>query len=206
MIHTQHARSARRVSAGFTLIELLVSVGLFSIVMTVSVGALLSLVAANRKAQALQSVINNLNITIDGMARSARMGTVYHCGSAGSVAPLAAADCPSGSDTFAFEPYGNTSVDDPVVYRYDQDGSVCGLASSICRTDVNGTTLPITAPEVEITELRFYVVGADNTIVGNEYIQPKAVMIIKGNAGNDKFSSFTTFHVQATAVQRQLDI
>src|SRR3989344_8697452 len=52
---------------GFTLVEMIVAIALFSIVMVVSVGALLALVTANRKAQALQSVMNNLNIALDGM-------------------------------------------------------------------------------------------------------------------------------------------
>ena len=42
---------------GFTLIEMLVSIALFAIVMVVCVGALLSLVTANKKAQALESVM-----------------------------------------------------------------------------------------------------------------------------------------------------
>src|SRR3989344_7842968 len=64
---------------GFTLIEVVVSVALFSIVMVVCVTALLALVNANRKAQALQSVMNNLSIALDDMARNVRMGTNYHC-------------------------------------------------------------------------------------------------------------------------------
>lgn len=201
MTHDTYRRRARaRTQGGFTLIEMLVSVGLFSVVMVVSVGALLSLTAANKKAQALQSVMNNLNIAVDGMARSARMGTVYHCGIAGAVAPLSAVDCAGGDTAFAFLPYGSSAVDDPVIYSYD------AVAKRINRTDQNGVTLPITAPEVEISELRFYVVGGDNSIPGNEYVQPKAVIVIKGNAGNTALKSYTTFHVQATAVQRQLDI
>src|SRR4051812_1208116 len=101
----------RRGSRGFTLIEMIVAVGLFSIVMLVCVGALLSLVNANRKAQALQAVINNLNIALDGIVRNARMGYNYHgadggasCGASDYRNPH---DCANGGTTFAFQPYGN---------------------------------------------------------------------------------------------------
>src|SRR3989338_1985894 len=70
----------RNTARGFTLVEMIVSVALFATVMLVSVGALLSLMGANRKAQALQSVMNNLNVALDGMVRSIRMGSNYHCG------------------------------------------------------------------------------------------------------------------------------
>src|SRR4051812_37401392 len=72
-------RAPRSPKAGFTLVEMLVAIALFSIVMVVAVGTLLSLAAANKKAQALQSVMNNLNISLDGMVRSLRMGTSFQC-------------------------------------------------------------------------------------------------------------------------------
>ena len=64
--------------SGFTLIEMLVSIALFAIVMVVCVGALLSLVGANKKAEALESAMNNLNISLDDMVRNAREGTGFN--------------------------------------------------------------------------------------------------------------------------------
>ena len=43
--------------AGFTLIEIIVSVAIFTVVMTVTMGALLTLNDSSRKAQALRTVI-----------------------------------------------------------------------------------------------------------------------------------------------------
>src|SRR3989338_5348699 len=91
---------------GFTLIEMIVAVALFAVVMLVSVGALLSLVGANRKAQALQSVMNNLNIALDGMVRSIRMGTSYRCASSAPSDP----NCQDGGQCFYFEPYGGDGI------------------------------------------------------------------------------------------------
>ena len=85
---------------------MIVAVGLFSLVMLVSVGALLSLTGANRKAQALQSVMNNLNIALDGMVRSIRMGSDYHCGAGVFIGTGNLDDCSSNGGTrFVFKPF-----------------------------------------------------------------------------------------------------
>lgn len=179
---------------------MIVAVGLFAVVMLVSVSALLALVNANRKAQALQAVMNNLNVAVDGMVRSARMGSTYHCGAAGSY--TLAADCSSGDTLFAFEPFhpGTDSVP-PWVYWYATDQNGIGrLYKSEDGTLTGG--VPVTAPEVAIESATFYVIGstrADST-------QPKVLMIIKGSAGGTKITTQSTFHIQATAVQRILDL
>src|SRR3989344_1317808 len=98
----------RDTQKGFTLVEMIVSAGLFAVVMLVSVTALLSLVDANRKTQALHSVMNNLNIALDSMVRSLRMGSVYHCGS-GEYS--LARDCSNGDMVLAFESFGGDRGD-----------------------------------------------------------------------------------------------
>ncbi len=184
---------------GFTLVEMIVAVGLFAVVMMVCVGALLSLVHANRKAQALQSVMNNLNIALDGMVRAIRMGTNYDGSSAcsGAVDPNAPHDCPSGGEEVTFEPF-NTPTGS-VTYRYVHDANGVGR---IERSEGEGSAIAITAPEVSIDEMLFYVVGTnrrDNT-------QPKVVIVVSGSAGVQGSPTRTTFHIQATAVQRVLDL
>ena len=62
---------------GFTLIEMMVAVSLFTVVMLVSVGSLLALIDASKRAQGIQSVMNNLNVALDGMVRALRMGQKY---------------------------------------------------------------------------------------------------------------------------------
>lgn len=183
---------------GFSLIELIVAVALFSIVMLVSVAALLALVDANRKAQALQSVMNNLNVALDGMVRSIRMGTDYHCGGP----PYGAASPCAGGKTFAFESFdGDPATDsDQWVYSFEQDENGVGR---IYKSESGGTGwLPITAPEVSIDDMKFYVVGTDTA----DNVQPKVVISIKGTAGADKVKTKSSFSIQATSVQRILDL
>ena len=55
---------------GFTLIELMVSVTIFIIVMVIALGSLLSISEAERKAEQLKTVMNNLNFGLESMARA----------------------------------------------------------------------------------------------------------------------------------------
>jgi prepilin-type N-terminal cleavage/methylation domain-containing protein len=195
---------ARRTAhSGFTLIEMIVSVALFAVVMLVCVGALLSLVEANRKAQALQSVMNNLNIALDEIVRNAREGSDYHgaggdaaCGGIDYSTPH---DCADGGTILAFEPYGNKTSDPPWVYSFAEDSNGVGR---IYKSENGQAAVPITASEVSIDEMLFYVVGT----TPGDAVQPKIVIVIKGSAGVAGSSARTTFHIQSTAVQRELDL
>lgn len=182
-------------SRGFSLVEMIVAVALFAIVMLVSIGALMSLITANRKARALESTMNNLNIALDGMVRSIRMGSTYHCG--GSAPLTSTFSCPDGDTQITFEPLGGSSSNAIDQWTYSYSGTTLYKKSP----ETGASAVPITAPEVEITEMKFYVVG---TGTGN--VQPKVVMVIKGTAGAIGSRTRTTFSIQATAVQRVLDI
>ena len=215
--HTRGKGAMRKLptpTAGFTLIEMMVAVSLFAVVMTISVGALLALVDANRKAQALQSVMNNLNIALDGMVRNIRMGSTYHCDDANEINKTVLstrADCISGGELLAFEAFGNASSDntDQWVYWFD-DGRIWKSV------DARDTALPITAPEVEIDSFAVFVTGAEGTLNDDgDTHQPKVVFSIQGTAGAEG-SAFsvvgtaknirTTFNIQAVASQRLLDL
>lgn len=198
---------------GFTLVEMMVAVALFAVVMTISVGALLALVDANRKAQAVQSVMNNLNIALDGMVRNIRMGITYHCDDTTEFSKAVLAtrgDCVSGGE-LAFEAFGNDIEDntDQWVYWFE-DGRIWKSE------DARDTALPITAPEVVIDSFQVFVTGAEGALNSNgDVIQPKVVFSIQGTAGSED-SAFsvvgtakrirTTFNIQAVASQRLLDL
>lgn len=175
----------------------MVSVALFSTVMLVSIGSLLALADANRKAQALQSVMNNLNTAIDGMVRSLRMGSSYHCGSGGTLAlPLS---CENGGTVIFFEEFEGDSSNDADQWAYQYDS----VTKRMYKSEDSGLTwFALTSPEIQMDEAKFFVVGADNT----DQIQPKVVIVLRGTAGGASTKTRTTFSVQSTAVQRAIDI
>lgn len=185
-----------RSEEGFSLVEMMVSVSLFAVIMLVAVGALLSLVDANRKARTLEGVMNNLNISLDSMVRAIRMGTTYNCGGVQIPNPSTAADCSTGDDLFSFAPYGSDASQQNERDVYFLQGT------RLYRSQDGGTnSIPITAPEITIEDLDFYVIG---TLPG-DITQPKVVVVVKGSAGENE-KTRTTFYIQATAVQRSLDI
>lgn len=181
---------------GFTVIELTVALGLFTVVMLISVGALLSIVDANRKARALESVMDNLSFAIENMSRSIRVGDTYHCGTSGSIA--SPRNCSSGSSFFAFEATDGDSSDssDQTVFRLN--------GNQIERsTDSGSTYLSITSPEISIdsgTGLQFYVVGTGS----GDNQQPRVIMVIRGQAGV-KTREVSRFEIQTTVSQRSVD-
>ncbi len=188
---------------GFSLVEMIVAVALFSIIMLVAISTLLSLVNASRKARTLESMMNNLNISLDSMVRATRMGSRYNCGSEDLPNSLTGADCTQGLDPntqeviFSFAPFESDSCNaaERAVY-YLEDGAL--------KRSLNGgeTKTAVTAPDVLIDEMQFYTIGSRP----GDTVQPKVVVVVKGTAGDDDVRSRTTFNIQATAVQRELDI
>lgn len=181
--------------AGFTLVELLVSLALFSIVVMISIGTLLSLVDANRQAQNLTSVANNLNFAVDAMARSISTGTDYYCGS-GAVgngwSSGSARDCASSeSDQWLrFE-----DDDGDTITYYMQSGALWRIKG--------GTTQRLTAPEIVVDATGFVVTG---TARGGNTVQPTVTIMIQATAGGGDAATDSTFSVQTTVTQRVLDL
>jgi prepilin-type N-terminal cleavage/methylation domain-containing protein len=180
--------------AGFTLIELLVSLALFSIIVMISIGTLLSLVDANRQAQSLTSISNNLNFALDTMARSIGTGYDYYCGS-GTVG----SGWSSGSTRDCAANEANQWLrfiddDGDTVTYYAQGGALWRIK--------NSTTQRLTAPEITIDAAGFFVTG---TARGSDTVQPTVTILIQATAGPDPDTS-TQFNVQTTVAQRILDL
>lgn len=189
---------------GFTLIEMLVSTAIFTIVMVIALGALLAMSESDRKAQTLKAVVNNLNFSLDSISRAVRTGVGYHCGS------LVGGDCttPPGGTFFAFTSSSGTGV----AYRLENtitDGSagvVCGQAAAIgciARSLDGGTTWSaVTAPEVVITNLSFYLIGSAAGAIDST--QPKLTILLSGYV-QVTGTRQTTFNLQTSVTQRLYD-
>lgn len=172
---------------------MLVSVAIFSVVMVIALGALLSMSEANRKAETLKSVINNLNFSLDSMSRSIRTGNDYRCGAGQYVS------CPSGATQFQFVYPRNT------FYKLEtSNASLCGQTGTVgCITrsiDGGVTYAPITSPEVIVTNLKFYLVG--NSLVDN--LQSRVFITLSGYVKVSS-SQNSTFNLQTSITQRLYD-
>lgn len=180
-------RGAQR-SGGFTLVEMLIAISLFIVVVTISLGALLTIFDANRQAQSSKTVMDNLNFAIDDMTRVVRFGTNYHgCSDSNLSTPM---DCPSGDDILALNFKGDT-----VVFRL--------LSGTIQKSEDGGMSyVNITSPETIIQHLQFYVFGAQSSL---DEVQPYVIAVIKGYV-DSKPTTSSVFTVQTVMSQRKLDI
>lgn len=166
---------------GFTLIEMIVAVSLFTVVIFVSIGALLAISDASRKASSLRAVMDNLNFALESMSRNIRTGTNYACAGIGN--------CTSGGTEFSFIDQRGATV----TYRYDT-----GTMGIQVRKD-SGAFRGITSAEVQIEGLTFYVAG-----VGVDSKQPRVIITARGVAGL-KERIKTNFSIQTTVSQRQIE-
>ncbi len=168
--------------SGFTLVEMIISVGIFSMVMVVTIGALLQIVAANRQAQAIKSVLNNINMAVEDMTRTIKNGTKYDCDPSDSDID----DCSSTPGNRLGLSNENGA---PVVYSFSN--------GQIVKTE-GGVGQSITASEANIDRLNFYVSGKLNNI------QPNVFVSIGGEVRYRK-NLTTRFDMQTLAVQRKID-
>lgn len=182
---------------GFTLIEILVSVAIFSTVMVISLGALLAMSESDRKAQTLKSVINNLNFSLDAMSRSIRTGVNYHCDvSVGTATdPRDCTQSSGGASSIAF-----LSAEGQTVKYCRGTGSSCSSdGTAILVSKGGGTYAPLTATEVTITNLQFYVAGAEDP-----QLQPHAVILLSGKVPVSPTQT-STFDLETSVTQRLYD-
>ncbi len=189
-------KSKVRSAKGFSLVELLISISIFVVILTFSMGSLLSVLDAGRKARSLKSVMTNLNFTTEIMSREIKFGRNYYCGISSSFPPPPNTNCtgqasPGTAISFVSSEGVNT------IYR--KSGNI--IEKSI---DSGSSYLAVTAPEVTVTDMRFYVFNTQ-TQAGGDNAQPKVIILINGYAG-EKPSLQSNFVLQTMVTQRALDL
>jgi len=177
---------------GFTLIELMTSISIFLIIMTISMGAILSIFTANDKVGNLKTSMDNLNLAVETMSREIRFGSRYHCGTGVLSVPE---NCTGGTLQLSFL----SNNGEQIVYKPGTNPD--GTNNILKSVDGGATFVAVTAPEISIQNFIFYVTGATKT---NPEYQPRLVIIIKGQVGA-KASSQTSFNIQTEVSQRLLD-
>ncbi len=209
---------------GFTLIELMVSVAIFTMVMVVALGALLSIAAAERKAETIKSVISNLDFALDSMSRSIRTGINYDCNPSLPVSGAPTNDCAAspGATSIGFQAVEASLpgciIGSPcmVVYCLGNAGSCNSTGTSILRSINNGTFLPITSSDVIISNFTLYVKGSSRA----DQVQPKVTITISGfislngdaatqsaciGQGGSGTAQCSAFNIQTSVTQRLYD-
>ena len=191
---------------GFTLVEMIVALGMFTTVMLVVVSVLASVAGANEKGRTLRIVIDNLNFAVENMARTLRVGSQYHCGDSGLPDYP---NCPSGESLIIFSNFQDGAT---TGFRLNADVNGIGMiersdkcnssdvifSEGDCNPDGNNWKR-ITAPEIDVKSLKFYVVGAEESDIA----QAQVFLLTSGTAG--KGAVQTDFNIQTTVTQRLAD-
>lgn len=163
---------------GFILVETIVAVALFSVIMTVALISLLSLVQANKRTQTFKIVVNNINLALENISKEIRVGSNIQCDQNGC----------SGKSSVSFTSRENKQV----TYALSPEGSIQS------RTD-GGPWYDITAPDIVVKSLKFYVRGESHT----DKLQPKVVIVVWGYSGERGMDKMK-FELQTTVSQRTI--
>jgi prepilin-type N-terminal cleavage/methylation domain-containing protein len=224
-----HKHPSYIAQAGFTIIEMIVALAVFSVVVTISIGALLTLIATNQQLQIEQSVMTNLSFALDSMTREIRTGTHYFCETANNLT----GGHPGGIDNI-FD--NNTDLDaelsdiardclngrNPDSHRYhgiafnEGGGSITGIGGRILyyfdRTDKKifrrvgaEEAQSIVSSGIAIENAEFYVSGSEplEAPFGED---TQAAVTIFIEAADPSDPNGKPYRVQTTVTQRTLDI
>ncbi len=192
---------------GFTLVEIMVAVSIFTIVVTVGMGALLVVNNAYKQSKDRRQAVASVASAIEYMMREMRTGRSFICDpSFGPIVP--------GIPTISSDCFPPNSSGSDMIRFIDQDGneqrisfisSVAGYPGigQIVKTS-NNVAQPVTDPSiVDIQDLTFYVRGVSDNPTSGIFIQPAVVVRIKGKVIGQQSGDFT---FQSAISQRLLDV
>ncbi len=191
---------------GFTLIEMLVSVALFTIVMTVGLGVILSVVEGNKKTQSINSVVNNLNSSIDSMVRDMKTGLWYKCDANLPVLPGVSTCTDSSVSTPVLSFISTISGGERSVSYHFVPSNINGTPGYIEKTSCSAAgvcdAVPtrITSPEVNITDMRMYVKS------GLSGVDQPGILLIIGGTAKINPATVSNFYLQTFVSRRVLNI
>jgi prepilin-type N-terminal cleavage/methylation domain-containing protein len=200
---------------GFTLVELLVVLGLFSSIATLVLGALFNTQAINVRLQETQAILDNVNLSTQTITRDIRFGSDFYGTTTlpelMSSIPTVRRSCPEsigGCSVLVFKPAETSNDLDRVVYYLKQ-----GILYKEERP-YGGTPalLQMTASDVTIDSLKFYVKGAQTADGSNDenaatdYEQSIIMLLISGySKATGSTKSPVTFNIQTSISAREID-
>lgn len=179
--HTIRILASRR---GFTLLEMLIALGIFSVVMIITVGAVLALQQAQVKASRIQDMQDNLRFSVESMTKEMRTGTDFL--PSGAISGL-----PNGYDQLVF------TRSDGVQIGYCRASNAIRKMTAIINC---ASGAPVTDDAIAVEQLVFYVIG---NALGPSDGQPRITIALRASSADPILA--TTFRIQTTVTQRLRD-
>lgn len=143
-----------RSSRGFTLVELLVSLGIFVILISIATMTFVNALKTQRAIVSLISVNDNASLTLEQMAREIRTSS----------------DFSSVDGTVVDQISFTNAHGEAVTYRL---GAIANSADQQIERVVNNQVIPLTASNVNVSNLHFIVKGVKR---GSHTVWPKVTM------------------------------
>ncbi len=193
---------------GFTLVEIMVAVSIFTIVVTIGMGALLAVNNAYKKTKDRRQAVASVSSAIEYLMREMRTGYSFTCNNYQNTVLVPGT---SNVSTDCFPPtnpsQGITFLDQDrnqqVIYL-NTSSTVGRIYKNTFAAGLPGQPVPITDPSiVDIEDLNFYLKGVADDPQTFVYVQPVVVVQIKGKVVGQANSDFT---FQSTISQRLLDV
>ena len=197
-------------SRGFTLIELMISMTIFSVLITIGLGAVLNIMRAHTMSQNMRSAMDNLNFIMEDMSRNMRLGTNFHCFDVGGHV----SDTDTGLDGFGVPiprdcSFSSNGVNNKIVFS-----GVSGQTISYIITPPSDGTIQIekkvgsgswqvltpTAITINYFKSGFVVVGAPQ----GDGLQPVVNITLSGSVLYQGVNK-SDFSIQTTVASRPLD-
>lgn len=178
----------RKQQSGFTLIELMVSLMIFIVVVLAAVGSLYTVNSASKKVQAMRSVLDNLTFAIEAMSRTVRTSASVVCGGSSNVSGNP--NCPFSAQATNSMILVSSTLGTEQLVEYRLGANTNGNGAIQKRYQESGiwtNWISLTAPEINIQKLLFYVDGASSSDSKQSAVQ----LFVEGQAiSNGETSPF----------------
>lgn len=181
--------------SGFTLMEMVVALGIFSSIMLMSIGALVSVQSAQIRSSDAQVVQDNIRFALELMTKEIRQGRKYEGYNGGALQ----SDCSGGCDEIRFTRTDPALGDVKTAYCMDAgrlirffniiDGQNCSVASAAA----------LTAKEAIVDGFLFYILGQDILPTDG---QARVTIAMRVRAQSLSQKAETVMDLQTTIVQR----
>ena len=195
-----------RLKRGFTLLETVVAVGLFAVIMLVTVGAMLEVTKAQTKADRIREVQDNLRFTLESMTREMRTGKSYKVFTVSGGPPglIQSTDPGTRNGTVYDETVFVDQEPQAFCYYFDQTQHAIRKTVTLDPTGPCHTAYPnaprITSPNISIDNLSFLLIGGQG---GPTDGQPRMTILIDAHSTDPNLA--TVMHIQTTVTQRLRD-
>ena len=171
----------------------MISIAIFLIVVTVGMESLLNASSIHDKTQAIRSIMDSLNFTMDDMSRNIRTGSIYNCVDSNS--SNVSINCINGRG-ISF-----TSSDGVTILNYYFDSS-----NNLQKINGGNPAVQLNPDEVQFdpSSSGFTVIGAEPQPTSLDNLQPFVTIRLNGTITTK--GTTTPFSLQTSVSQRLVDI